>query len=59
MEAVFRLKLIGLLPFLARWLEATPATCCGVCPTCIGVAASSVLLPIVVGEHTEKPDDHG
>jgi hypothetical protein len=50
------LRLIRLFPFLTRWLDATPATCCGVCPTCIGVAATSVLLPMVVRDRAEKPD---
>jgi hypothetical protein len=47
---MIRLRLMALFPLLARWLEATPAACCGVCPTCVGVAASSVLLPMVVRE---------
>lgn len=51
---MLRVKLIGLFPFLARWLDATPAACCGVCPTCIGVAATGVLLPMVLGEREKK-----
>jgi hypothetical protein len=43
---VFRLKLISLLPFLSRWLETTPAACCGTCPTCIGTAVTGLLLPM-------------
>ena len=45
---MLRLKLIALFPFLSRWLEVAPATCCGVCPTCFGVTASGLLLPMVV-----------
>jgi hypothetical protein len=50
---MFRLKLLSLVPFLSRWIEATPAAYCGVCPTCIGTAVSGVLLPIAVKKSPE------
>lgn len=49
------MKLIALFPFISRSIEASPA-CCGVCPTCIGAAATGMLLPMVIGER-EKVDD--
>ena len=52
---MLRLKLIALFPFLSRWIEASPA-CCGVCPTCIGAAATGMLLPIAFGER-KKVDE--
>jgi hypothetical protein len=52
---MLRMKLLALFPFLARWIEVSPA-CCGACPTCFGVAAGGLLLPMVFGEHKE-PDD--
>jgi hypothetical protein len=51
---MLRLKLTALFPFLSRWIETAPA-CCGVCPTCIGAAATGMLLPIVFGKR-EKGD---
>jgi hypothetical protein len=53
---MFRLRLIALFPFLARWIEVSPA-CCGVCPTCIGATAGSLLLPMVLEEREKKTDD--
>jgi hypothetical protein len=53
---MLRLRLIALFPFLSRWIEVSPA-CCGVCPTCIGAAATGVLLPMVFGERETKADD--
>jgi hypothetical protein len=50
---MLRLKLVSLLPFLARWIEVAPAACCGVCPTCIGTAVTGLALPMVV---KDKPD---
>ncbi len=50
------LKLIALFPFLSRWIEVSPA-CCGVCPTCIGAAATGVLLPMVLGEREKNAQD--
>jgi hypothetical protein len=49
---MLRLKLLTLLPFLSRWINASPA-CCGMCPTCIGTTAGSLLLPMVFGERDE------
>jgi hypothetical protein len=51
--AVIRYRLVRLLPFLARWIEVTPAACCGVCPTCIGTAAGALLLPMVFSRRDE------
>ncbi len=51
-----RLRLIALFPFLSRWIEVSPA-CCGVCPTCIGTAATGLLLPIVLSGRESKTDD--
>ena len=42
---MLRLKLLALLPFLSKWIEVAPA-CCGVCPTCIGTTAGTLLLPM-------------
>jgi hypothetical protein len=54
---VLRLKLIGLLPFLSRWLEATPTACCGTCPTCIGAAVTGLLLPMAAKpSRNDAPD---
>ena len=50
---MFRMRLLALLPFLARWVEVAPAACCGVCPTCIGSAVTSLMLPMVVKEKPE------
>jgi len=54
-EWMLRLKLIALFPFFSRWVEASPA-CCGVCPTCIGAAATGMLLPVVFGEREKVGD---
>jgi hypothetical protein len=54
---MLRYRLLALFPFLSRWLEMTSATaCCGVCPTCIGAAAGSLLLPLVVRDAGARPD---
>jgi hypothetical protein len=50
---MLRLKLVTLLPFLARWIEVAPAACCGVCPTCVGTAVAGLVLPMVVGEKSD------
>jgi hypothetical protein len=52
---MFRLRLIALFPFLSRWIEVSPA-CCGACPTCIGAAATGMLLPMVFGEQRKTKD---
>lgn len=54
---MLRLKLIALFPFLARWLEATPAACCGICPTCFAATATGLLLPMVVGEREKQSEN--
>jgi hypothetical protein len=53
---MLRLKLIALFPLLSRWMEVSPA-CCGVCPTCLGTAATGMLLPMVLGEREKKADE--
>jgi hypothetical protein len=47
------------MPFLSRWLEvsATTTACCGVCPTCMGITAGSLLLPVAVRDRDTKPDE--
>jgi hypothetical protein len=50
---MLRYRLLVLFPFLSRWLEVAPA-CCGVCPMCVGTAAGSLLLPLLVRVR-EKP----
>jgi hypothetical protein len=52
-----RILLLRLLPFLSRWIEVAPAACCGVCPTCIGTAAGSLLLPAVMVRKEDQEDD--
>jgi hypothetical protein len=32
---------VAMVPFLNRWFETTP--CCGTCPTCAAVGATSLL----------------
>jgi hypothetical protein len=54
---VLRLKLISLLPFLSRWLEVTPAACCGTCPTCIGTAVTGMLLPMAAKARSNDAPD--
>jgi hypothetical protein len=53
---MLRSKLIALFPFLSRWIELS-AACCGVCPTCIGTTAGSLLLPMVFAQHEQARDD--
>jgi hypothetical protein len=54
---VLRLRLISLLPFLSRWLEATPTACCGTCPTCIGTAVTGLLLPMAAKPYRDDTPD--
>lgn len=54
---MLRIKLISLLPFLSRWLEATPTACCGTCPTCIGTAVTGLLLPMAAKPHRNDAPD--
>jgi hypothetical protein len=51
---MWRYRLLTLLPFLGKWIEASPA-CCGVCPTCLTATAGGLLLPMVSARH--KADD--
>jgi hypothetical protein len=37
-----------------RLVAAKPAAICGVCPTCIGTAVTSLALPMVVKEKPEQ-----
>lgn len=53
---MLRSKLISLLPLLARWLEVTPANCCGTCPTCIGTTVTGMLLPMAVKQRRDGDD---
>ena len=39
---MWRVWLVRLLPFLGRWVDAAPAACCGVCPTCLTATASGL-----------------
>jgi len=32
-----------------RWLDASPAACCGVCPTCLTATASGLTIELVGG----------
>jgi hypothetical protein len=50
---MWRYRLLKLVPFLSRWIEATPA-CCGVCPTCITTTAGSLLLPMLGDKRDER-----
>jgi hypothetical protein len=52
---MLRLKLLSLLPFLSRWIEVAPA-CCGMCPTCIGTAATTLLVPAAVAGKEQEAD---
>jgi len=49
---MLRARLLHLVPFLSRWVEASSATtaCCGVCPQCVVVTAGTLLLPLVIRE---------
>ena len=39
-----------------RWLDASPAACCGVCPTCLTATASGLTIELVGGLH--RDGDH-
>jgi hypothetical protein len=60
---MLRTRLLMLMPFLARWFEASATTtaCCGACPTCVGVTAGSLLLPVVFRDRAkpQTPNDQG
>ena len=49
---MWRLWLLQTLPFLNRWLDVTPAACCGVCPTCLTAAASGLTIETVNAKRT-------
>ncbi len=54
--AVLRLWLIRMLPFMSRWIEASPAACCGVCGTCLTATASGLTIE-AFGKHRAKRDE--
>jgi hypothetical protein len=46
-----KMRITQAAPFLGRYLElAAPAACCGACPTCVGTAASGLLIPVIQGK---------
>lgn len=45
-EAMLRVWLVRLLPFLGRWVEASPA-CSGTCPTCLTAIASGLTITAI------------
>jgi hypothetical protein len=52
---MFRARLVGMVPFLSRWVAASSVTgCCGACPTCIAATAGSLLLPVVIRERRAR-----
>jgi hypothetical protein len=52
-----RARLVGMVPFLSRWVAASSLTgCCGACPTCIAATAGSLLLPVVIRERRARDE---
>jgi hypothetical protein len=51
---VLKLWLIKLLPFLSRWTEAAPATCCGMCGSCLTAAATGLSLEVVSARSEDR-----
>ncbi|MGD1051351.1 MAG: hypothetical protein ABR947_09790 [Solirubrobacteraceae bacterium] len=54
---MLRARLVGMVPFLSRWVAASSVTgCCGACPTCIAATAGSLLLPVLIRERRARSD---
>jgi hypothetical protein len=52
---MLRARLVGMVPFLSRWVAASSVTgCCGACPTCIAATAGSLLLPVMIRERRTR-----
>jgi hypothetical protein len=46
-----------MLPFLSRWIEASPAACCGVCGTCLTATASGLTIEAFQGRRANRDSD--
>jgi hypothetical protein len=46
--------MFNVLPFLSRWQDAAPATCCGMCGPCLTAGATGLSLE---GIGAKKPDE--
>lgn len=51
LAVMLRLWMVGVLPFLNRWMDVAPAACCGVCGTCLTAAASGLTIEAFSAKH--------
>jgi hypothetical protein len=51
---MLRLWLVKLLPFVSRWTEAAPATCCGMCGPCLTAAATGLSLEVASARSEDR-----